>query len=166
MDGSVDRDRSQPCGNETIGDQPLPGSDLVTAASMPQQDERPCVPGPPPQNGWHPSGTDRHGERGRLDRIHGARRYPCPPVRARDALIDSVDSFMAPVDLVSDEFMSQTYSQTIDELHSMQGRIRQIRASTCEPRNNSNPRYHALSMAVSSLGKAADDMQDEDALTP
>ena len=39
--------------------------------------------------------------------------------------------------------------------------IRAIRARTCEPKNQSNPRYHALSMAVSGLMKAADDMRKE-----
>jgi hypothetical protein len=37
-----------------------------------------------------------------------------------------------------------------------------VRIEACEPNNQSNPRYHALSMAVSGLMKAADDMRKED----
>ncbi len=36
--------------------------------------------------------------------------------------------------------------------------VRQIRERTCDPRSSQNPRYHALSSAVSSPGKAAKDM--------
>lgn len=38
-------------------------------------------------------------------------------------------------------------------------RIRNIRDRTCEPKNRSNPRYHALSLAVSGISKAIDDMR-------
>ena len=48
--------------------------------------------------------------------------------------------------------------QDIASLRRMIEEIRQIRERTCDPKSNHNPRYHALSSAVSSLGKAAKDM--------
>ena len=40
----------------------------------------------------------------------------------------------------------------------MQERLRTLRDTLCEPENNRNPRYHALSAAVSQLGRAIDDL--------
>ena len=54
-----------------------------------------------------------------------------------------------------------TYDRDIARIEAMVEDIRAIRARTCEPKNQSNPRYHALSMAVSGLMKAADDMRAE-----
>jgi hypothetical protein len=54
-----------------------------------------------------------------------------------------------------------TYDRDIARIEVMVEEIRAIRARTCEPKNQSNPRYHALSMAVSGLMKAADDMRKE-----
>jgi hypothetical protein len=48
--------------------------------------------------------------------------------------------------------------QDIASVRRMIEEIRQIRERTCDPKSNQNPRYHALSSAVSSLGKAAKDM--------
>jgi hypothetical protein len=48
--------------------------------------------------------------------------------------------------------------QDIARLRRMIEEIRQIRERTCDPKSNQNPRYHALSSAVSSLDKAAKDM--------
>jgi hypothetical protein len=48
--------------------------------------------------------------------------------------------------------------QDIARLRRMIEEIRQIRERTCDPMPNQNPRYHALSSAVSSLDKAAKDM--------
>lgn len=39
--------------------------------------------------------------------------------------------------------------------------VRAINGRTCEPKDRSNPRYHALSQAVSAFSKAADDMRRE-----
>ena len=54
-----------------------------------------------------------------------------------------------------------TYDRDIARIDAMVEDIRAIRARTCEPKHQSNPRYHALSMAVSGLKKAADDMRTE-----
>lgn len=43
----------------------------------------------------------------------------------------------------------------------MQDRIRVIRDRHCEPRSNQNPRYLALSNAVSGLNRAIADMRSE-----
>jgi hypothetical protein len=53
------------------------------------------------------------------------------------------------------------YDTEIARIQAMVEEIRAIRTRTCEPKNQSNPRYHALSMAVSGLMKAADDMRAE-----
>jgi hypothetical protein len=55
-----------------------------------------------------------------------------------------------------------TYDRDIVRIEAMVEAIRAMRARTCEPKNQSSPRYHALSMAVSGLMKAADDMRRED----
>ncbi|WP_344650068.1 hypothetical protein [Cryptosporangium japonicum] len=46
-------------------------------------------------------------------------------------------------------------------LRQIADELRAIRNRTCEPKNNQNPRYHRLSMAVSSVEFAADDIDDE-----
>lgn len=56
-----------------------------------------------------------------------------------------------------------TYEKEIARIEALVEDVRAIRDRTCEPKNQSNPRYHALSMAVSGLKKAADDMRREDA---
>jgi hypothetical protein len=55
-----------------------------------------------------------------------------------------------------------THDEDVALLRAMVEDVRRIRNRTCEPEDRSNPRYHALSMAVSGLLRAADDMQDED----
>jgi hypothetical protein len=55
------------------------------------------------------------------------------------------------------------YAKDIEQLQAMANDLRSIRERTCEPKNNSNPRYHALSLAVSSIDKATDHMRAEDA---
>jgi|tagenome__1003787_1003787.scaffolds.fasta_scaffold20902363_1 hypothetical protein len=54
-----------------------------------------------------------------------------------------------------------SYDREIARIDVMVEEIRAIRGRTCEPKDRSNPRYHALSMAVSGLMKAADDMRKE-----
>ncbi len=54
-----------------------------------------------------------------------------------------------------------TYDRDIARVEAMVENIRAIRARTCEPENQSNPRYHAPSIAVSGLMKATDDMRKE-----
>ncbi len=56
-----------------------------------------------------------------------------------------------------------TYEKEIARIEALVEDVRAIRDRTCEPKNQSNPRYHALSSAVSGLKKAADDMRDENA---
>ena len=53
------------------------------------------------------------------------------------------------------------YDQDIPRIGTMVEDIRAIRDRTCEPKDRSNPRYHALSVAVSGLNKAALDMRRE-----
>jgi hypothetical protein len=57
--------------------------------------------------------------------------------------------------------MASGYSEEIAELTRMQDRLRKLRDRLCEPKNNRNPRYHALSAAVSQLGRAIDDLKAE-----
>jgi hypothetical protein len=57
--------------------------------------------------------------------------------------------------------MEQQYDKDIDTLKRMIEDIRSIRDRTCEPKTNENPRYHALSMAISGLNKAIGDMRME-----
>jgi hypothetical protein len=54
-----------------------------------------------------------------------------------------------------------SYDVEIARIEAMVEDIRAIRNRACEPKDRSNPRYHALSMAVSGLMKAADDMRKE-----
>lgn len=53
------------------------------------------------------------------------------------------------------------YQNDISSLERMIEEVRRIRDRTCEPKANSNPRYHALSSAVSQLNRAIDDMRAE-----
>jgi hypothetical protein len=57
--------------------------------------------------------------------------------------------------------MPNHYADVIAELHTMEGRISAIRDRHCEPKNAANPRYHGLSLAISGLRKAVNDMQAE-----
>ncbi|OHV56974.1 hypothetical protein [Pseudofrankia sp. BMG5.36] len=57
--------------------------------------------------------------------------------------------------------MSTDYADEIARLESMIDELRRTRNRTCEPKNNTNPRYHALSSAVSSLTRAIDHMRAE-----
>jgi hypothetical protein len=57
--------------------------------------------------------------------------------------------------------MTNDYSADLGRLESIAQEIRRIRERTCEPKRNSNARYHALSSAVSSLDKAIADMRAE-----
>jgi hypothetical protein len=57
--------------------------------------------------------------------------------------------------------MEQKYDKDIDTLKRMIEDIRSIRDRTCEPKSNENPRYHALSLAISGLSKAIGDMRME-----
>jgi hypothetical protein len=52
-----------------------------------------------------------------------------------------------------------TYERDIARIEAIVEDIRAIRDRTCQPKNQSNPRYHALSMA--GLKKATDDMRTE-----
>jgi hypothetical protein len=49
-----------------------------------------------------------------------------------------------------------TYEKEIARIEALVEDVRAICDRSCEPKNQSNPRYHALSMAVSGLKKAAD----------
>ncbi|WP_299442250.1 hypothetical protein [uncultured Phycicoccus sp.] len=49
----------------------------------------------------------------------------------------------------------------IAELELVRERVRTIRTLHCEPKSNQNPRYLALSNAVSNLTKAIDDMKSD-----
>jgi hypothetical protein len=51
------------------------------------------------------------------------------------------------------------YDSDIASLERMIEDVRQIRERTCEPRSKENPRYHALSSAVSQLNRAIEDMR-------
>ena len=55
-----------------------------------------------------------------------------------------------------------SYEGDIARLNSFIDELRRIRDRTCEPKNNANPRYHALSSAISQIGRAIDDMHAED----
>ena len=54
------------------------------------------------------------------------------------------------------------YTDYISELQRMQDRLRTIRDMLCDPKNNTNPRYHSLSSAISQISRAIADMQNED----
>jgi hypothetical protein len=53
------------------------------------------------------------------------------------------------------------YQDDIASVERMMEDVRRIRDRTCEPKSNVNPRYHALSAAVSQLSKAIQDMRGE-----
>jgi len=55
-----------------------------------------------------------------------------------------------------------TYEGEVRRIQAMIEEVRALRQRTCEAKDRSNPRYHALSQAVSALSKAADDMRRED----
>lgn len=59
-----------------------------------------------------------------------------------------------------DEAMAD-HQGDIASLEHMIEDVRRIRDRTCEPKSNSNPRYHALSSAVSQLNRAIDDIRAE-----
>jgi hypothetical protein len=63
---------------------------------------------------------------------------------------------------VSHRHMTNDYTDVIGEMRRMQDRLRVIRDRYCEPKSNANPRYLALSNAVSGLNKAIADMTAED----
>jgi hypothetical protein len=54
-----------------------------------------------------------------------------------------------------------TYEGELKRIRAMIEEVQAIRERTCEPKDRSIPRYHALSQAVSALSKAADDMRRE-----
>jgi hypothetical protein len=54
-----------------------------------------------------------------------------------------------------------SFEADIVRLGEMAEEVQRIRNRTCEPKTNSNPRYLALSNAVSGLRKAASDMRRE-----
>jgi hypothetical protein len=56
-----------------------------------------------------------------------------------------------------------TYNGEINRLDHMIEDLRAMRDRTCEPKNNRNVRYHALSSAISQMSRAADNMRAEDA---
>jgi hypothetical protein len=56
-----------------------------------------------------------------------------------------------------------TQDREINRLDNMIEDLRAMRDRTCEPKNNRNVRYHALSSAISQITRAAGDMRDEDA---
>jgi hypothetical protein len=55
-----------------------------------------------------------------------------------------------------------TYQDEIAQLRSMIEELRRMR-NDCEPKHQTNQRYHAYSMAVSALNRVIADMQAEDA---
>jgi hypothetical protein len=59
--------------------------------------------------------------------------------------------------------MANDYKDVIGELRGIQERLRAIRDRYCDPKSNENPRYLALSSAVSGLNKAINHMRKEQA---
>jgi hypothetical protein len=53
------------------------------------------------------------------------------------------------------------YADDIGRIDAMVSEIRAIRTRTCETKDPSNRRYHGLSLAVSGLNRAREDMRDE-----
>ena len=49
----------------------------------------------------------------------------------------------------------------VTRLERMADEIRAIRERTCEPKNKTNPRYHALSSAVAQLNRAIEHLRAE-----
>lgn len=54
-----------------------------------------------------------------------------------------------------------SFDPEIAYLTSLIDPIRRLRDKTCEPKANSNPRYLALSNAISGINKAIEDMRHE-----
>jgi hypothetical protein len=50
-----------------------------------------------------------------------------------------------------------SYEREIAQLKSFIDEFRRIRERTCDPKNNANPRYHALSSATSQIDRAIED---------
>lgn len=74
---------------------------------------------------------------------------------------DSLRSEESRIDMFGLLADMSTYAKEIARLEALVEDVRAIRDRTCERKTQSNPRYHALSMAVSGLKKAADDMRRE-----
>ncbi len=53
------------------------------------------------------------------------------------------------------------FEADVESLRQMIEEVRRIRTRTCEPKSNQNPRYLALSNAVTNLSKAVEDMRKE-----
>jgi hypothetical protein len=53
-------------------------------------------------------------------------------------------------------------SADVRRLEQMISELQAMRTRLCEPKDKSNPRYHAFSLAVTNLRKAADDLRSED----
>jgi hypothetical protein len=53
------------------------------------------------------------------------------------------------------------YDDEIAELRRMQDRLRVLRDRLCVPKNDTNVRYHGLSLAVSGINRAIADMEAE-----
>lgn len=58
--------------------------------------------------------------------------------------------------------MANDHSEVISEMQRIQERLRTIRDRHCDPKSNANPRYLALSNAVSALSRVIADMTEED----
>jgi hypothetical protein len=54
--------------------------------------------------------------------------------------------------VVDEEYAMQRLSAIADELRAIRDRV-------CDPKSNDNPRYHGLSLAVSGIKKAQDDIR-------
>jgi hypothetical protein len=55
-------------------------------------------------------------------------------------------------DVMDEEYALQRLTAIADELRAIRERI-------CDPRSNENPRYHGLSLAVSGIKKAQEDIR-------
>jgi hypothetical protein len=53
------------------------------------------------------------------------------------------------------------FEADVERPRQMIEEVRRIRTRTCEPKSNQNPRYLALSNAVTNLSKAVEDMRKE-----
>ncbi len=49
----------------------------------------------------------------------------------------------------------------VTRLEQMAEEIRAIRERNCEPKNKTNPRYHALSSAIAQLNRAIEHLRSE-----
>lgn len=59
------------------------------------------------------------------------------------------------------EVLMSDLRSDIAELESMLQKVQGIRTRSCEPKANTNPRYHALSLVITILRKAVDDLRSE-----